>query len=78
MLLKTIKWFKMEQMVQEVERIEYSPIKIHDSVDIHEIREALEATLFLPDGQLKSQYIETHLDYLRSKFSIASIHEISS
>lgn len=60
----------MEQVLQKVERIEYSPIRIYDSVNIREIREALDATLFLPNGQLKSRFIETHLDYLQSKFSI--------
>ncbi|MHA2007546.1 MAG: hypothetical protein ACXABO_19410 [Promethearchaeota archaeon] len=60
----------MEQVLQKVQRLDYSPLRISESIETREIREALEATLHVQDGILKPKIIETHLDYLKSKFSI--------
>lgn len=60
----------MEQVIQKVERLDFDSIRIHDTVDIKEIREALETILHLPDVYVKPKIIEHHLEYLNSKFFI--------
>ncbi|MFX1309183.1 MAG: hypothetical protein ACFE8C_05735 [Promethearchaeota archaeon] len=55
-------------MVQVLEKIDIEKIKVKESYDLREIREALEYKLFVPDIRLRSKIINELLVYLQSKF----------
>ncbi|GAH07433.1 unnamed protein product [marine sediment metagenome] len=60
----------MEQVIQKVDKYDFESIKVFESTDLKEIREALEATLYCQDKFIKSKIIEQHVEYLESKFNI--------
>jgi len=59
----------MEQVIQKVGKYDFESIKVLDTIDLNEICEALESTLYWQDIFIKSRIIEQHLEYLESKFS---------
>ena len=60
----------MGQIIQKIERKEYKSVSVRCVTNLHEIENALDATLYLPTEELKSRIIKRHLEYLKSKFSI--------
>jgi hypothetical protein len=56
-------------MVQVLEKIEIEKIKVVESIDLHQIKEALESIIYVPDMQIKPRIIDELLNYLRSKFA---------
>ncbi|MFW9969875.1 MAG: hypothetical protein ACFFDF_06715 [Candidatus Odinarchaeota archaeon] len=58
----------MEKVRQKIEIFDNRSINVRESIDLKEIKEALEANFSISDNILKPNMVEHHIKYLDSKF----------